>query len=32
MLVNWIGCYFPGWGVSICDNVLVYRMGCRYMG
>ena len=27
-----MGCYFPGWGVSIRDVVLVNRMGCYFPG
>ena len=32
MLVNGMGCYFPGWGVSIRDGVLVNGMGCYFPG
>ena len=32
MLVNGMGCYFPGWGVSIRDGVLVNGMGCYSPG
>ena len=28
VLVNWMGCYFPGWGVSIWDGVLVNGIEC----
>ena len=27
MLVNGMGCYFPGWSVSIRNGVLVYGWG-----
>ena len=27
-----MGCYFPGWGVSIRDGVLVNGMGCYFLG
>ena len=30
MLVNQMGCYYPGWGVSIRDGVLVNGMGCYF--
>ena len=30
MLVNAMGCYYPGWGVSIRDGVLVNGMGCYF--
>ena len=30
MLVNGMGCYFPGWGVSIRDGVLVNGIGCYF--
>ena len=32
VLVNGMGCYFPGWGVSIRDGVLVKvkGMGCYF--
>ena len=32
MLVNGLGCYFPGWGVSIRDGELVNGMGCYFPG
>ena len=32
MLVNGMGCYFPGWGVSIWDRVLVNGIECSYIG
>ena len=32
MLVNELGCYFPGWGVSIRDGVLVNVMGFYFPG
>ena len=28
VLLNMMGCYFPGCGVSKRDGVLVYGMGC----
>ena len=28
MLVNGMGCYFPGWGVCIRDGVLVNGIEC----
>ena len=28
VLVNGMGCYFPGWGVSIWDGVLVNGIEC----
>ena len=27
-----MACYFPGWGVSIRDGVLVNGRGCSYTG
>ena len=27
-----MGCYFPGWSVSIRDGVLVNGMGCYFPG
>ena len=32
MLVNGMGCYFPGWGVSIRDGVLVKGIVCYFTG
>ena len=32
MLVNGMGCYFPGWGVSKRDGDLVNGMGCYFPG
>ena len=32
MLVNGMGCYFLGWGVSISEEVLVNGIECYYMG
>ena len=28
VLVNGMGCYFPGWGVSIWDGVVVNGFEC----
>ena len=28
VLVNGMGCYFPGWGVSIWDGVVVNGFDC----
>ena len=28
LLVYGMGCSYTGWGVSIQNGVLVYRMGC----
>ena len=28
VLVNGMGCFFPGWGIRIQDAVLVYWMEC----
>ena len=27
-----MGCYFPGWGISIRVGVLVNEMGCYFTG
>ena len=32
MLVNGLGCYFLGWGVSIRDGVLVNGIACYFPG
>ena len=32
VLVNGMGCYFPGWDVSKRDGVLVNGMGCYFTG
>ena len=32
MLVNGMGCYFPGWGGSIRDGVVINGMGCYFLG
>ena len=32
MLVNGMGCYYPGWGGSKRDEVVVNGMGCYFPG
>ena len=30
VLLYGMGCYYTGWGVSVCVGVLVYRIGFVY--
>ena len=32
MLDNGLGCYFPGWGVSVRNGVLINGMGIYFPG